>query len=114
MIPDPDDILLNDCLKYFYYFAIKYNYEILRFNIYIHYGKTFFGKITKNLESRPIYQPELSTYLFYGLGFLKQVDYNICNKFINIFSIFNKFKLIFKWKIKFKREALIRSLIRKI
>ena len=91
MIPDPDDILLIDCLKYFYDFAIKYNYEILRFNIYIHYGKTFFGKITKKLESRPIYQPELSTYLFYGLGFLKQVDYNICNKFI-------------------KREALIRSL----
>ena len=54
-------------------------------------GKTFFFDITKKLDSRPIYQPELSSYIFYGLGFLKQVDYNVCNKFI-------------------KREALIRSL----
>ena len=91
MIPDPDDILLENCLKYFYYFSIKYNYEFLRFNVYLNYGKSFFGAITDNLESRPIYQPELSTYIFYGLGYLRQIDYNICNKFI-------------------KREALIRGL----
>jgi len=91
MLPDPDDILLENCLKYLYNFAIKNKYELIRFNVYRHYGKTFHQNITDNLLSRPIYQPELSTYIFYGLGFLKQVDYNVCNKFI-------------------KREALIRGL----
>ena len=91
MTPDPDDILLENTLRYFYYFSIKYNYEFIRFNAYCNYGKTFFGYITQNLESRPIYQPELSTYIFYGLGSLKQIDYNIWNKFI-------------------KREALMRCL----
>ena len=91
ILPDSDDILLENVLYYFYNLAIKYDYEIIRFNAYITYGKTFFGLITDNLESRVIYQPELSTYIFYGLGHLKQVDYNIWNKFI-------------------KREALIRAL----
>ena len=91
LLSDPDDILLENSLKYFYHFSKKHDFELLRFNIYLNYGNTFFGDITKNLESRPIYQPELSTYLFYGLGFLKQIDFNISNKFI-------------------KREALLRAL----
>ena len=49
----------------------------------------------KPLTSKPIYQPELSTYLFYAQKILKQIlkqiDYNVSNKFI-------------------KREALIRAL----
>ena len=36
-------------------------------------------------------QPELSTYLFYALKILRQIDYNVSNKFV-------------------KREALIRAL----
>lgn len=32
MTPDPDDILLENTLRYFYYFSIKYNYEFIRFN----------------------------------------------------------------------------------
>ena len=91
MIPDSDDILLENSLRYFYNFSTKYNYELLRFNIYLYYGRTFFGYITDRLESRPINQPELSTYIFYGLGHLKQIDFNLSNKFI-------------------KREALIRAL----
>lgn len=91
IFPDSDDIIAKNSLLYLYNFALKYKYEFIRFNVYINYGKSFFGEITDKLESKPIYQPELSTFIFYGLGFLKQVDYNICNKFI-------------------KREALIRSL----
>ena len=91
IMPDPDDILLENSLKYFYNFSKKYDFELLRFNLYLSYGNTFFEGITKNLESRPIYQPELSSYLFYGMGFLKQIDFNISNKFI-------------------KREALLRAL----
>ena len=91
ILPDSDDILLENILYYFYHLPIKSHFDFIRYNVYITYGQTFFGHITDHLESRPIYQPELSTYIFYGLGFLNQVDFNICNKFI-------------------KREALIRAL----
>ncbi len=91
IMSDADDILLENSLKYFYSFSKKHDYELLRFNLYLNYGKTFFGEITNHIESRPIYQPELSTYLFYGLGFLKQIDFNVSNKFI-------------------KRETLLRAL----
>ena len=91
VMSDADDILLENSLKYFYNFSKKNDYELLRFNLYLNYGKTFFGYITDHIKSRPIYQPELSTYLFYGLGFLKQIDFNVSNKFI-------------------KREALLRAL----
>ena len=45
----------------------------------------------KIIESRPIFQPELKTYLYYAMGRLRLIDFNISNKFI-------------------KREALIRAL----
>ena len=54
-------------------------------------GKITMNEIIKNLEIRPIYQPDLSTYLFYGNNELEKIDYHICNKFI-------------------KREAYIRGL----
>ena len=94
MIPDPDDILLENSLEYFYNFAKKYNYELIRFNIYLNFGKSFFGQITRKLESRSILQPELSTYLFYGLKYLHQVDFNICNKFIKREAIIRALKII--------------------
>ena len=91
ILPDSDDIILEDTFSYLYNIAIKRNYEFIRFNVYLSYGDTFFGFITDKLERKAIYQPELSTYIFYGLGYLFQVDFNVCNKFI-------------------KREALIRTL----
>ena len=81
-LPDSDDILLENSLNYFYNFALKYDYDFVRFNAYITYGKSFFEKITNQLKQREILQPELSTYIFYGTGFLLQVDYNIWNKII--------------------------------
>ena len=91
MLPDSDDILLKNSLRIFYCFSVKHNYELIRFNIYRNFGMTFFGSITKKLQSRQINQPELSTFIFYGLGYLKQVDFNVSNKFV-------------------KREAIIRAL----
>ena len=39
--------------------------------------------LNKRFENRPIYQPELSTYMFYGNNNeLEKIDANICNKFI--------------------------------
>ena len=56
---------------------------MIRFNIYRD-GTLFFKEIVNELKSEPIYQPQLSKYLFYGLGFLKQIDFNLSNKFNNL------------------------------
>ena len=42
----------------------------------------FFEFYVNNLDNRVIYQPELSVYLFYGMGYLEQNDFNLSNKFI--------------------------------
>ena len=55
---------------------------MIRFNIYIGNKRIFFNSLVETLESRPVYQPELSTYLFYGKGKLQQIDFNLSNKFI--------------------------------
>jgi len=91
ILPDPDDILSQDCLKIFYTFANKYNYEMLRFNIYIGRNNIFFSNFANQTPSRPVFQPELKTFLFYASNKLKQIDFNLANKFI-------------------KRDALIRTL----
>ena len=91
ILPDPDDILAQDCLTFFYNFAIKNDYELIRFYIYTGKRNIYFSYHVKPQQSKLIKQPELSTYLFYALKFLRQIDYNVSNKFI-------------------KREALIRAL----
>ena len=91
IIPDPDDILSPNSLKIFYIFATKYKYEMLRFNLYIGNKRIFLSSIIKNIKSRPVFQPEIQTFLFYAAGVLMYVDFNVSNKFI-------------------KRDALIRAL----
>ena len=91
IIPDPDDILSRNIINFCYNFLETFNYEMLRFNLYMGNRNIFFYDLVKYLKSKPIYQPELSTYIFYGKGTLTQIDFNISNKFI-------------------KREAYIRAL----
>ena len=91
MLPDPDDIISRNIIYICYNILEIYNYEMIRFNLYYGNGKIFFYYIINGLENGPIYQPELSTYLFYGRGTLLQIDFNVSNKFI-------------------KREAFIRAL----
>ena len=80
MLPDSDDILSEDIMNQCYNIAIKNDYEIIRFNMYSE--KFFpFSLIPENLKN-PIFQPELSNYLFYGFGYKKIVDGIISNKFI--------------------------------
>ena len=81
MFPDPDDILSNDILLKCYKIANKNNYELIRYNIYFN-NNLLFNHIVKNLDTGPIYQPELSSYLFYGKGIIQQLDFNVANKFI--------------------------------
>ena len=82
ILPDPDDILAKNILKDCNNIVKKYNYEMIRFNIYLGNSKIFVNEIIKDLDEKPIFQPELSTYLFYGKGRLCQIDYNLSNKFI--------------------------------
>jgi len=91
MLPDPDDIIAQDSLIFFYNLAIKNDYELIRFYIYTGNKNIYFHNHVIHQQSRPVYQPELSTYLFYALKILRQIDYNVSNKFV-------------------KREALIRAL----
>ena len=71
--------------------AEKYKYEIIRFIIYEGFGKINLDIFINELINKEIVQPELSLYLFYGLGKLREIDYYITNKLI-------------------KRELLIKSL----
>ena len=55
---------------------------MIRFNIYYGNENLFFNKIVNEFKNQTIYQHKLSTYLFYGLGFLKQIDFNLSNKYL--------------------------------
>ena len=100
ILPDPDDILSQDIINLSYKFAKKYNYEMIRFNIYIGKGKIFFNNIVQNLQSRGIFQPELSIYLFYGLGKLNQIDFNVSNKLVKRVSFIRALNCLNKYYLK--------------
>jgi len=82
IIPDPDDLISKDIIRTCYKYGEKYQYDIIRFNMHIGNGEVQNMKFVKSQKSRPIYQPELSTYIFYGNNELEIVDYIITNKFI--------------------------------
>ena len=85
MISDSDDILSKNVITTCYKYAEEYKYEMIRFNMYMGKikgkDKIDFDEIV--LEDRPVFQPELSTYLFYGNNNeLQIVDSYINNKFL--------------------------------
>ena len=81
IFPDSDDILSNDILKKCYNIAKRYNYDLIRF-IFHRKNKNYINRIFF-LYNNSIYPPQILTFVFYSLGFLKVNDFNICNKFIN-------------------------------
>jgi glycosyltransferase involved in cell wall biosynthesis len=105
ILPDPDDILSRDIIYICYNFAKKYNFEMLRFNIYLGKGNIFLNHSIKYLRSRPIFQPELSIYLFYGLGKLRQIDFNVSNKFVKRVSFIRALNCINKYYLYFYMVA---------
>jgi len=82
IISDPDDLLSKDIIRICYKYGEKYQYDIIRFIAYLDIGKISNEKFVNFQKSRPIYQPELSTYIFYGNNELEIIDYTITNKFI--------------------------------
>jgi glycosyltransferase involved in cell wall biosynthesis len=94
IFPDPDDILEKNILRHCYKFAEKFNYEIIKFKLY---NKYIFFKMNE-IESRPLFQPELSTYIFYGKKELEIIDYVVSNKFIKkeaFIKAINSFKNVY-------------------
>ena len=85
MISDSDDILSKNIVSTCYKYAEDHKYEMIRFNMYMgtDRGKERIDFQDLILEDRPVYQPELSTYLFYGNhNELQIVDSYITNKFL--------------------------------
>ena len=82
IVPDADDIFSKDIIKTCYYLAVKYNYEMIRYNVFTNGTNDGLTKIGLKLESKPIYQPRLSDFLFYGFGHLNLNDFTLWNKFI--------------------------------
>ena len=82
IMPDADDILSENILKTCYETATKNNIDMIRFNIYVGNNNIFFDYFVNKLKVKAIFQPELTTYLFYGLNKLEQIDFNLSNKFI--------------------------------
>ena len=87
VIPDGDDILSENLLNKCFLIAEKYNYDMIRFNTYLGNRKIFLYDKIKYLVNKDIYQPQLSSYIFYSAGNLEITDPMISNKFIkrNIF-----------------------------
>lgn len=82
MIPDIDDIYSSNILNDSFLIAENLDYDIIRFKTYLGNRHIFMNKQIKHLKSEPIYQPDLSNYIFYGLGHLEIFDPTINNKLI--------------------------------
>ena len=85
MISDSDDILSKNIVSTCYKYVEEHKYEMIRFNMYMgkERGDERIDFQDLILEDRPVYQPELSTYLFYGNhNDLQVVDSYITNKFL--------------------------------
>ena len=82
ILPDPDDIISQDILKFSYKYAVENGYEIVRFLTYNGGGAIGYERFLDKLKDKPIYQPELSTYLFYATNNLEINDLSINNKLI--------------------------------
>ena len=80
MFPDPDDMLSADILNICYKISKRYNFDLIRFNMYS--NRFFIFCLFDKYLKREIYQPELRTYLIYGHGFQKLIDGIISNKFV--------------------------------
>jgi len=84
---DPDDLLIEFILETAYSKAKKYNVDIVQFQSYNGYFEKSFSIKDTNHSTTPIYQPELSNFMYYEKGYLSQTEFFIWGKLIrrNIF-----------------------------
>jgi glycosyltransferase involved in cell wall biosynthesis len=117
ILPDPDDILSKNILKVLFDLVKKYNYDLIRFSMYVRGEKITFRKFVEKLINKPIYQPELSTYVFYGSNELQTIDCYINNKFIKrkiyLKSINTLKEYYFNMYMTFMEDSIINYLLHK-
>ena len=82
MFVDTDDLLLPNILNITYTNAKKYDYDIILFAILRRTIKRHYFRYNKYWGKKPIFQPELSSFMYYGKGYLKQIDYHLFGKLI--------------------------------
>ena len=82
ILPDPDDILGKNIISLCFKLSEKYNYEMIRFNIYKINENKEYNVYIQDKEKIQVKQPELPNYMFYGKNELFIIDYYIHNKFI--------------------------------
>jgi glycosyltransferase involved in cell wall biosynthesis len=82
ILPDPDDILDKNIISLCFKYSEKYNFDMIRFNIFKINGNKAYNVYNQEKEKISIKQPELSRYMFYGNNELYIIDYYIHNKFI--------------------------------
>jgi glycosyltransferase involved in cell wall biosynthesis len=87
ILPDPDDLISKDIIRTCLYYAEKYKFEMIRYDLYK--GNKHKIKFIDIKESIIVYQPELQKYLFYGKNELKKVDFRV--NFLNSFYTFSIF-----------------------
>ena len=118
LLPDPDDILYKNILNICYKFAEKYNYEIIRFNLYLGQKQIHFEKLVQIIGNKIVFQRELSTYSFYATQELKVVDLNVSNKLIKkevyIRAINYLDKIYLNLYMIYMEDALINVILHKV
>ena len=94
---DGDDILLNNILEKAYLKAKENNTDIIQFKAYSgDFNNTFYrSDITRT--NQPIYQPELSSLMYYEKGELHQTEYFIWGKLIKRETFLETIKSIDKY-----------------
>ena len=96
ILPDPDDIFSQNSLRMFYNYAVKYDYEMLRFNMYFGNNNIFLSHVVNHFSNRPVFQPELKTFSYYASGICGCNDYNVANKFIKRLTLIKALNLLEK------------------
>ena len=83
IIPDIDDIISNDILNQCIVKSIENHSDMIFYHTYLGYQKILIDSQIKNIINKTIYQPELSSFIFYGSSNIGIIDPIIRNKFIN-------------------------------
>ena len=96
---DVDDLINKNILQICYKYAEKYNYDIVRFNIYSE-GTILFNKTNEEYGNKKITQPMLSTITFYLNNELKRTDYYLTNKLIKKETIVESLNTLKKYYLK--------------
>ena len=118
IIPDSDDILLKDLVIQCLNLAEENSYNIIRFQTLLDNFEIFKKNKINYLLTKTIYQPKLSSFMFYGSNHLEIVDPIINNKFILRNTLIYALNYINKYYLNqnmvFYEDALLNFILCKI